>query len=449
MASLSRTARGGYVVQFMAGRDRRTIHLGTLPHKTAEQTRLRIEALLACAQVNAPADPVTAAWLAGLGDDMVQRLVRAGLLADREREALGPMLDRYIDQRQELKPGSLVNLKATARLLTDYFRPGCELRSIDAQQADEWVASLRSHYSPASVSRHIKRARQFFRVAVRWQLIADNPFVGIVAPDQVNAARSRFVPAELVRHLIANTRPSFGLVLALARFGGLRVPSELGLRWNDIDWRSGRVTVPSPKTGDRTMPLFPELREHLEPARRDNGVICAGMTLDKNMRTRLLRLIERCGFSAWPRLFHNMRASRQTELASAFPLRAVCEWLGNSPAVAAKHYLQVQDDDFTRATQETTAKGALQSALQHPDATTELPDEIEASILRFPGMKCNSVTLTGFPAQNPPAVKYSEFCRSRGGCAAIRASDGLGLLIRRWDGMTVRAKFAARRQAAA
>jgi hypothetical protein len=34
---------------------------------------------------------------------------------------------------------------------------------------------------------------------------------------------------------------------------------------------------------------------------------------------------------------------RETELAESFPMHVVCEWIGNSAAIAAKHYLQVTD----------------------------------------------------------------------------------------------------------
>jgi hypothetical protein len=53
--------------------------------------------------------------------------------------------------------------------------------------------------------------------------------------------------------------------------------------------------------------------------------------------------------SGWPRLFHSMRASRQTELQREFPLHVVCSWLGNSPRIAQQSYLLVTEDDFARA----------------------------------------------------------------------------------------------------
>ena len=51
----------------------------------------------------------------------------------------------------------------------------------------------------------------------------------------------------------------------------------------------------------------------------------------------------------WPRLFQNLRASRETELANTFPLHVVAAWSGNSPTVALKHYLSVTAQHFQQA----------------------------------------------------------------------------------------------------
>ena len=42
-----------------------------------------------------------------------------------------------------------------------------------------------------------------------------------------------------------------------------------------------------------------------------------------NLRTQFLRLLTRAGVEPWPRLFHNLRASRETELASGHPIHMV------------------------------------------------------------------------------------------------------------------------------
>ena len=78
-----------------------------------------------------------------------------------------------------------------------------------------------------------------------------------------------------------------------------------------------------------------------------------------NLRTQLLRIIAKAGLTPWPKLFQNLRSTRETELAENNPLHVVVAWLGNSQLIAAKHYLQVTDEHFTQATtQNPTQSGA-------------------------------------------------------------------------------------------
>jgi hypothetical protein len=58
---------------------------------------------------------------------------------------------------------------------------------------------------------------------------------------------------------------------------------------------------------------------------------------------------KRAGLKTWPRLFHNLRASRETELVERFPVQVVTSWLGNTPAVATRHYLMTAEAHFAAA----------------------------------------------------------------------------------------------------
>jgi integrase len=80
-------------------------------------------------------------------------------------------------------------------------------------------------------------------------------------------------PRRAERLLAACPDGQWRLIVALSRYGGLRCPSEtLALTWGDVDWDRGRIRVPSSKTerykgkAFREIPLFPELRQHLEEA---------------------------------------------------------------------------------------------------------------------------------------------------------------------------------------
>lgn len=68
----------------------------------------------------------------------------------------------------------------------------------------------------------------------------------------------------------------------------------------------------------------------------------------------------------------NLRASAQTDPAGRFPLHAVCAWLGNSEAIADKHYLRVTDADFEQAlipVVKSVERGADQTAQNTTRAT--------------------------------------------------------------------------------
>src|SRR5438477_9450066 len=102
------------------------------------------------------------------------------------------------------------------------------------------------------------------------------------------------------------------------------------------------------------MPIFPELRELLlqaqataEPGAR--YVITRYRSPASNLRTQFLRTLDAAGVAPWPKLFQNMRSTRQTELTEIFPAHVVCAWLGNTEKIAQGHYLQVTDEHFERA----------------------------------------------------------------------------------------------------
>src|SRR5262245_11322003 len=115
--------------------------------------------------------------------------------------------------------------------------------------------------------------RQFFRRAIRLRLITENPFDGIKAGTEQNLGRSFCITPEAASQILdACPDHEWRLLVALARFGGLRTPSEaFTLTWPDVLWGEDRFQVRSPKTErqgkpERLVPLFPDLRPHLTEA---------------------------------------------------------------------------------------------------------------------------------------------------------------------------------------
>jgi integrase len=318
---------------------------------------------------NLSPDPETVKWLAGLGDTMIERLTRVGLTEarpKRESLTLGEAMARFIAALSDgRKPRTMANCKDMVDRLTEFLGKDRPLERITEAHGREWLADLRTRYAEATISRTLKRAKQFFTFAVRAKWITANPFADFKAGSQENASRKHFIDRATVDKVM-DACPSleWKAIVALARYGGLRIPSELQeLTWRDVDWdpRSGRLLVRSPKTeahegkGSRYVPLFPELRQALDPMffdpRSDGATYIIAKHRGENLRTQFLRILKKAGVEPWEKPFVNLRASCATELVKEYPAHVAAAWLGHSPVVAAKHYLQVREEDFIRAVQ--------------------------------------------------------------------------------------------------
>ena len=107
----------------------------------------------------------------------------------------------------------------------------------------------------------------------------------------------------LIQILTACPDVQWEVIFSLARYGGIRVPSELlPLTWADIDFHTGNIRICSPKTeayegkAERLVPMFPELRAVLQEAfdEAEEGsehVITRYRDLGANLRTSANRVI--------------------------------------------------------------------------------------------------------------------------------------------------------------
>lgn len=367
MASIAKNKNGTRRILFVHPDGRRpAVRLGKVSQRTAESVKNRVEQLLEALTFNRPMETDLMQWVAALEPSLAGKLARAGLIPNPEAKpaaTLGPFLDSYIVGRTDVKPLTTRHLNDARRDLVAYFGEDKPLADVTPGDADDYRLHLLGRLGDNTVRRKCGRAKQFFRAAVRRRLIAENPFADMKGCGvQANRARDYFL-TRLDAQKVSDACPDsqWRLLFALSRYGGLRCPSEhLALRWVDVDWNSDRFTVHSSKTehhegkGSRTVPIFPELRPYLnqvwdEAEPGTEFVITRYRDSNSNLRTTLSKIIRRAGLEPWPKLFHNLRATRETELAQTYPLHVVCNWIGNSTTVATKHYLQVTDGHFEQA----------------------------------------------------------------------------------------------------
>src|SRR6516164_3324360 len=392
MASIANDPNGRRRILFVApDESRKTIRLGKIDRKSAEAIPRHVEALLAAKIGGQPVPRDTAAWLAGIGTTLRDKLAAVGLVEAPKRAALGEFLRSYILSRPDVKPATLEVWQQPCRNLTEFFGDDKPLRHITTGDCDQFKAWLLTQdLALATVAKRLSFARTFLHVARKHKLIEENPFSEVKIPTANVSARQRFIDRDAVQKLLDVANPTWRIIIALARFGGLRCPSEvLSLEWRHVDWERNRITVVSPKTDryngkeSRTIPLFAELRPFLEEAfdlaEPGQTHVVGGEHLAKaqgpngwrncNLRTTFAKLVKRAGLKPWPRLFHNLRSSRETELLESFPVHVVALWMGHDAKVSLKHYAQTTEDHFDRAASGAkTGAPEAQNAAQHPAA---------------------------------------------------------------------------------
>lgn len=375
MASVTRESNGRKTIQFTDGDGKRkSVRLGKAPIKLADEIKTKIELLNVAKITSQPVDVETAKWMSSIDNTLADRLSNVGLIPrrqpapDQAAVKLVAFIEEYITKRTDVKPGSRKLWRQTLHYLQRHFGADRRLSDITKADAKDFRLFLLSgKLAEATVRKYCGFTKTFLHDAVDRELIARNPFGSVESASIGNTERQQFVPvADVLKAIQAAPDHEWRLILALSRFGGLRCPSEhLALRWEDIHWSEKRITVRSPKTEhhqgheSRVIPLFPELEPYLADTfdKAEVGaefVIARHRTNCGNWRTTLTKIIRRAGLKPWPRITHNLRSSRQTELESEFPTHVVCAWLGNSQQVARRHYLQVRDTDFDRAVSITT-----------------------------------------------------------------------------------------------
>lgn len=383
MASLNNAKDGLRYVQLSPGENpqRPKISLGRCTLKDARTARDNIEAL--ANRVGAEIATSTQEWLERIPEGLRVRLERLGLVETRSgsRWTVQAFIADYIERRTDVKGATRRKWKDVESKLNAFFR-GDNIGNVTAQQAKNFRVYLQmtAGLSENTLRRHIGIARQFFNAAVDAELIKKNPFRGQAVTVRANESRFFYVTPEMAQKVLEACPDSqWRLIFGLARFGGLRCPSEVvRLKWQDIDFDKQRFTVHASKTehhadgGIRIVPMFPELKPLFQDAfdNAPEGAVycvhsCGGQW--SNLGALLSKIVKRAGIKPWPKLMQNLRSTRETELfkMTGGNVKAVCSWIGNSPQVAMAHYAQTTEADMKEA--------AKMSVLNEAEKTVQNP----------------------------------------------------------------------------
>lgn len=150
--------------------------------------------------------------------------------------------------------------------------------SILANDIETAKRALSTSLTPASVNRKLAALKSAFSLAVRNKKADSNP-VKEVKLFKENNARIRFLTDEEETRLFSVLPKKYKSLVTVALHTGLRKTEQLSLKWTDIDFKLGQITVRESKPGkSRVIPMNETVEATLrnQPRRLRNPYVFVG-----------------------------------------------------------------------------------------------------------------------------------------------------------------------------
>ncbi len=368
-----RSGKTAYAVDVVVpGSKRSRINLGSVPKKHANRFCDRIQSIEDAVRIGCQVDRLDEEWLRNLPPQQYERVVRSGLLDHTGIPARLMSLSEWVDiwlatVSARCSERTVELYSQSAGLFTAFLGRDIGLVSVTRDLAAQWCDALHlDGLSESSVRRHIRQLKACFNEAIGRDILMSNPFDRL-ASASIPAQRDRHVSEDEARAVLAELpSPAYKVLFALARFGGLRSPSEtMVLEWEDLDSSLEVMRVTAQKTQKdyplRAVPIVPDLRSAIQELAEHTGTMSGPLlTISSNNHPRTVKNAAlRAGVKPWPRTFQTLRQSFSTSMAERFPEHVVAAWAGHSPEVSRRHYLTVRDeylvDAAGRSTKRSTA----------------------------------------------------------------------------------------------
>lgn len=273
-----------------------------------------------------------------------------------------PTLSTWFTRYSELRKGqidarTLSMHRKTAENLEEWAGD-VRLDRITAARAEDFPSFIRDQgVTEETVSLHVRNARVLFEWARRRRLIAVNPFVDVKVQGAGGVRRFHYVKLTDLEKILAECPDDrWRAMFALCRRAGLRFGEAWRLEWADVNWKDGTLAIhpeggrETTKQRYRVVPMDPELARLMLECHERATEGRAAMVPQNNVFRQATAIIKRAGLPAYPKPFHALRKSLETDWLGRYPVMTVCKMLGHAPTVAAKHYHQVHDSEIKAIT---------------------------------------------------------------------------------------------------
>ncbi len=137
------------------------------------------------------------------------------------------------------------------------------LSQIKKQDVEKFRAKLAKELSPATVNRYIALLKTLYNKALEWDKTKNNPVTGI--KQFTESHRIRYLTDEEELKLCDVFPQNYWPWVEIALNTGMRRSEQFGLRWENIDFQNGLITIPRAKNGEvRHIPMNDRVVEILQ-----------------------------------------------------------------------------------------------------------------------------------------------------------------------------------------
>jgi integrase len=268
----------------------------------------------------------------------------AKLLADRAKSwTVNEAADAWLLSREH--NGCSDRYLHDARNRLERFRQGhgdMNLADIETKAVHDWVIGL--GLGPQSVCNFLTVLGSMFAHAVKQGRCPRNPVENVERPSVVRDEPGILLPDELRRLL--NQLPDDAVpYVVLSAFAGLRPMEVRRLCWENINFKTGMVTVKSGKSKTkrrRTVPMTENLKAWLRPLAKEEGLVVeiADLTMRKN---RIKPAMAKAKVKRWPHDCLRHSAASYWLWKEGDDAR-VALWLGHDRELLHEHYKGLLSD---------------------------------------------------------------------------------------------------------
>jgi len=166
----------------------------------------------------------------------------------------GKFADEFLELYSKPNKRSWKNDEFLLNTLKDFFK-GESLQSITAEKIERFKVVRKGEVSPATVNRAISCLKTLLNKAVEWGKLTASP-AARVKKFREPSGRERILSPDEVRRLLDAASPELRPVLIAAIGTGMRRGEILALKWTDLDFGRGVISIQTSKSGkSRKVPM--------------------------------------------------------------------------------------------------------------------------------------------------------------------------------------------------